>query len=145
MNPSMFVMSLQIAAVAQVAIAILNLFLVRLLGWREAISQMPLLLREVFHVHAWFISVTLVIFGAMTLRFSTDMATGASLVCRWLAAGIGLFWLIRTVLQITYYSSSHWRGQLGRTVAHVTLLALYGAFTVLYVWAGFAPGTRTPP
>lgn len=133
---------LEIAAVLQFGIALLNLFLSRLLGWREAILQMPLLVREVFWVHAWFISVTLVIFAVMTLRFARQMAGGGNPVCEWLAGAIGLFWLIRTVLQITYYSSSHWRGQLGRTIAHVALLVTYGGFAATYLWAAFGGGSR---
>ena len=49
---------LQIAAALQLAIALLNLFLARLLNWKEEMARMPLLLREVFQVHAWFISIT---------------------------------------------------------------------------------------
>jgi hypothetical protein len=128
---------LEAAAVLQLGIAVLNLFLARLLNWREAILQMPLLVREVFRVHAWFISIMLAIFATMTFRFSRQMAEGADPVCQWLAASIGLFWLIRTVLQVTYYSSSHWRGQMGRTVAHVALLAVYGGFSATYLWAAF--------
>jgi hypothetical protein len=129
---------LQIVAIAQLAIAILNLFLVRLLDWRAEVTKMPLLLREVFHVHMWFISITLLIFGAVTFRFSPEMATGTVEIARWLAAGIGLFWAIRTALQVTYYSSSHWRGQTGRTVAHVVLLLVYGGFAATYLRAAWA-------
>jgi hypothetical protein len=129
---------LQVAALAQLSIAVLNLFLVRLLGWREAVLEMPLLVREVFHIHGWFISITLAIFAAMTFRFAPQLADGADPALQWLAGAIGLFWLIRAVLQVTYYSSEHWRGQFGRTVAHVTLLVLYGGFSLLYLWAAFA-------
>src|SRR5438874_2086074 len=45
---------LRIAAAAQLAIALLNLFLVRLLDWKADLDRLPLLLREVFHVHCWF-------------------------------------------------------------------------------------------
>ena len=128
---------LQLAAALQFAIAVLNLFLVPLLKWRDDLARMPLLLREVFQVHAWFISITLLIFAAMTWRFASEMAGGTSPVCQWLAAGIGLFWAIRTVLQITYYSSSHWRGQPGRLLAHVALLLLYGGFAAIYLWTAF--------
>src|SRR5205823_7424619 len=113
---------LPVAAMLQISVAALSLFLVPLLKWKQEVARMPLLLREVFQVHAWFISVTLTIFAVMTWRFAAEMAGGANPVCRWLAAGIGGFWAIRTVLQMAYYSSSHWRGQVGRTVAHVVLL-----------------------
>jgi len=128
---------LRAAATLQLAVAVMNLFLVPLLKWKEVVARMPLLLREVFQVHAWFISVTLALFAVMTWRFAGEMAGGANPVCRWLAAGIGGFWAIRTVLQVAYYSSSHWRGQTGRTVAHVVLLIVYGGFAGTYLWAAF--------
>jgi hypothetical protein len=132
-------MLLQIAAAMQIAVAVLNVFLVQLLKWREDLARMPLLLREVFQVHVWFISVTLAIFAAMTWRFASEIGRGINPVCQWLSASIGVFWAIRTVLQVTYYSSSHWRGQPGRMLAHVALLVVYGGFAGLYIWAAVSP------
>jgi hypothetical protein len=128
---------LQTAATLQLGVAILNLFLIRLLKWRAELDRTPLLLREVFQIHVWFISITLAIFGVMTWRFAPEIASGQNAVAQWLAAGIGMFWGIRTVLQVTYYSSSHWRGLPGRTIAHFALLMVYGGFTALYLWAAF--------
>jgi len=128
---------LQTAAALQLGVALLNLFLVPLLKWKEALARAPLLLREVFHVHAWFISVTLTIFGLITWRFAAELAAHANAIGVWLAAGIGIFWAIRTVLQATYYSSSHWRGQFGRTIIHVLLLLVYGGMGAIYLWAAF--------
>jgi len=127
---------LQIAGASQLGIALLNLFLARILGWKADLDRAPQLLREVFHVHAWFISLTLTIFAIMTWRFAAEMRTNPA--CRWLAAGIGLFWALRTILQITYYSSSHWRGLPGRTLIHIMLLLIYGGFAVLYLLTALA-------
>ena len=132
---------LRIAAAAQLAIALLNLFLVRLLDWKADLDRLPLLLREVFHVHCWFISITLGIFGVMTLRFADAMAASSNETCRWLTAGIGIFWAIRTVLQTTYYSSGHWRGRPVRTAMHVALLATYGGLALVYALSAFGKGS----
>jgi hypothetical protein len=131
---------LQVAAGLQLAIAVLNLFLVRLLGWKEELDRVPLLLREVFQVHAWFISVMLTLFAVLSWRFAPELAARANSLGQWLAAGIGLFWALRAILQVVYYSSQHWRGQGARTLAHVCFLFLYGGFAVLYLWTAF--GTR---
>ena len=128
---------LYIVAAGQLGIAIVNLFLVRLLDWRAEVERMPLLVREVFTVHAWFISATLAIFAAVTLRFAPDFAAASHEVFRWLAGGIGSFWALRTVLQVTYYSSSHWRGRRDRTIIHIILLGLYGGFAGAYLTAAF--------
>ena len=132
---------LRIAAAAQLAIALLNLLLVRLLEWKADLDRMPLLLREVFHVHCWFISITLGIFGVMTLRFADAMAASSNETCRWLTAGIGIFWAIRTVLQTTYYSSGHWRGRPVRPAMHVALLATYGGLALVYALSAFGKGS----
>jgi len=134
---SLLLVLLKIVAVLQLGIAVLNLFLVPLLKWQSDLERMPLLLREVFRVHAWFISVTLTIFAVMTWRFASETAGGANSMCQWLASGIGSFWAIRAVLQVTYYSASHWRGIFDRTLAHVLLLILYGGFAMVYLWAAF--------
>jgi len=60
------ILLLETAAALQMAIAALNLFLVRILKWREDMARMPLLLRQVFQVHLWFISFTLAIFAVLT-------------------------------------------------------------------------------
>ena len=126
------------AAALQLAIAVLNLFLVPLLNWKQDLMRMPLLLREVFKVHAWFISLTLGIFALMTWRFAAEMGGVENPACRWLAGCIGSFWAIRTVLQVGYYSSSHWRGNPRRTMAHVALLLIHGGFSFVYLWAAMA-------
>ena len=129
--------ALSIAAAAQLAIAVLNLFLVRIMKWEEPVARMPQLVREVFHVHAWFITITLVIFGVVTIRFAGELAAGTSDLGRWLVYGIGLFWLIRWVMQFFYYNSSHWKGKRAETIVHIVLIFLYGSFAGVYLLAVF--------
>jgi len=62
-------------------------------------------------------------------------------MAKWLGAGIGVFWGIRTIFQVTYYSPSHWRGQPGRTAVHVLLLLCYGGMAVLYLFTCFREGS----
>jgi hypothetical protein len=128
---------LHTAAALQAGVAVLNLFLVRLLGWKADLARLPLLAREVFQVHLWFISITLGNFAVVTWRFAGDFAQGTHPLCHWLAAGIGIFWGIRWVMQFAYYSGSHWRGHGARTVAHLGLLAVYGGFAAVYLWAAW--------
>lgn len=128
---------MRVAAGAQLAIAILNLFLIRIMKWKPDLAQMPLLLRQVFRIHCYFISITLAIFGAVTWRFASEIAVAASPICAWLAAGIGIFWLVRSIMQWTHYSPSHWRGDPTRTVIHFLLFFGYGALAIVYFAAAF--------
>jgi hypothetical protein len=124
--------ALRAAALGQAAIACLNLFLIRLLQWEQDIAAMPLLLREVFQVHKWFISITLWIFAGLTLAFTERFAGGGDALARSLAAGIALFWGFRTWVQVGYYSASHWKGIPTRTAVHVILFFAYGFCALAY-------------
>jgi hypothetical protein len=128
---------LRLSAVAQLGVAAVNFFTARLLKWQEPIDRMPLLLRQVFWVHAWFVSLVLALFAVLTWRFAPEMAGGSDAACGWLAAGIGLVWGLRTIAQVAYYSPSHWRGQGGRTAIHVFLFVVYGGMSGSYLFAAW--------
>lgn len=130
-------LGLRAAAVTQIGVAILNLFLARIMKWKPDLERMPLLIREVFHIHLLFISLTLAIFGVITWRFAGDLAAGANPLSIWVAAAIGIFWLVRSAMQWLHYSPSHWRGDSVRTVIHFLLFFGYGALAVVYFTAVF--------
>jgi len=104
------------------------------------LSTPSLLIREVFQIHIYFISITLAIFGALTWRFAGDIATAANLLSVWLAIGIGCFWSIRSVMQWSHYSAVHWRGDPLRTFIHCTLFLGYGALAAVYFMAAGGGG-----
>ena len=126
---------LRLAALAQLGVALLNLFLVRIMKWERDLGSAPLLIREVFQIHIYFISITLAIFGAVTWRFAAEIATASQPICIWLAIGIGAFWAVRSVMQWSHYSAVHWRGDRLRTVIHWMLFLGYGAFAAVYFTA----------
>jgi hypothetical protein len=111
---------LRAAAIIQLILVVLNLFLIRIMNWRDDVARMPLLVREVF-------------LGILTLRFAPELAARTNPIGSWLACGIGLFWAIRTVLQWTFYSTSHWRGIPHRTCIHWILTLMYGSFAGIYL------------
>src|SRR5207237_8497239 len=84
---------LRTAAFAQFAVAILNLFLIRIMKWKPDLDRAPLLIREVFRIHVVFISITLSIFAVLTWQFAHEIASAASPLAIWFAVAIGLLWL----------------------------------------------------
>ncbi len=134
---------LRVGAIGQIAVALLNSRLVWLLRWESAVAEMPLLVREVFQVHAWFISITLLIFASFTLRFAAVMDVDPA--CRWMAGGMGIFWGIRTWMQVFYYDASHWRGKARETKIHALLLFAYSGLAATYLVASHRSIIPGPP
>ncbi len=133
---------LYLSAFGQFALAMVNLRLNRLLAWDDDLNQLPLLLREVFQVHKWFISITLTIFAVLTWRFAGTFAQGTVPLANWLAIGIGLFWGIRLVIQWAFYSTTHWQGDRNRTFIHGFITFVYGGWTLVYLTAGLSETVR---
>ena len=138
--PDLIELGLRVAAVVQIAVAILNLWLIRIMKWQPDLDRMPLLIREVFRIHCYFISITLTIFAVITWRFASEIAVAASPISIWLAVGIGAFWVIRSAMQWLHYSPSHWHGHKPRTLIHFALFIGYGALAVVYLAAAFWSG-----
>ena len=135
MNMDLLILALKLAAAGQIILAVLSLFLAEMLDWKDAIARMPLLVREVFLIHGWFISITLAIFDILTWRFAPDIAAGAHKFLRWFAASIAVFWGVRCVMQWTHYSAEHSRGKTDRTAIHCIVFLSYAAFTATYLKA----------
>ncbi len=125
------------AAIGQLIMAGINMSLDKMLGWRKELSGLPRLLQEVFTVHKWFISIILIIFGVMTIRFAGDIANAEYEMARWFAASIGFFWAIRTLIQWFYYGWDNWRGKAKETAIHWILTVSYGGAAVAYLTAAF--------
>jgi hypothetical protein len=134
-NPDLLAFALRLAAAGQIFIAAVGSLLPRLLNWRDAVDRMPLLVREVFQIHTWFISLTCAIFGLLTWRFADDLAHGRTLLGAWLCVSIAFFWGLRSILQWLHYSPSHWRGNRRLTLAHWTLFLGYAAWAGVYLAA----------
>lgn len=128
---------LRFVALLQLGLAVLSLFLPRILNWKPEMDRMSRLVRDVFEIHSWFITLTLVIWGVLTWRFAPEMAHAPTALTRWLCAAIGIFWGIRCVLQWTHYDPSHWRGIPSRTIIHWTLFFGYAAWATVYFMAAF--------
>src|SRR5204863_7223803 len=128
---------LRAAALAQLAIAILNLFLIRIMKWKPDLDRAPLLIHEVFRIHVVFISITLSIFAALTWRFAHEIARAGSPLAIWLAVAIGLFWFVRSIMQWLHYSANRWRGNFLRTLMRWALFLGYCAVGVVFFPAAF--------
>jgi UDP-N-acetylmuramyl pentapeptide phosphotransferase/UDP-N-acetylglucosamine-1-phosphate transferase len=126
---------LRAAAVTQLAVAILNLSLIRIMNWQPDLERMPLLIREVFHIHVQFISITLAIFGVLTWVCADEITAAATPLAVGFAFSIATFWGIRSAMQWLHYSPEHRRGNPGRTAIHWALFLGYGALSAVYLIA----------
>jgi hypothetical protein len=140
LTPEWHVNLLRFVAAGQLALVPLNLLLPRLVNWKPDVDRMSLLVREIFQIHAVFITLTVAIWGVLTWRFAERWVTAPDELSSWLCVALAMFWGLRCVMQWTHYSAAHWRGQRGRTVIHWLLFFGYLFWAILYAWTGGLAG-----
>ena len=121
---------LWLAGFVQLAIASANFFLPGKLNYKENLSRVSPIIRQIFVVHSVYIVGVVLLFAVLTFGFANELASGHGLG-RFLAASIAIFWLFRAPVQLLYYDATlrklnRW-GDIAFTSAALFLAATYGA------------------
>src|SRR5262249_43635505 len=103
LNPDLIVANLRVTGALMAALAVLNVFVPRRFGWRDELSRVSLLNRQIFRVHTFFLVVTLALFSALLLT-SAEALVEPTRLARAILLGLTLFWGLRMLTQWFYYS-----------------------------------------
>ncbi|HKN22696.1 MAG TPA: hypothetical protein VJX73_14830 [Terracidiphilus sp.] len=108
-----------------------HVFFNRFFGWEQELDTVSLLTRRVFYVHTFFIALGLVLIGAGSLFFASQLLEPNALSRAVLVAMV-VFWLCRMLAQWFVYDAAIWRGDSFRTVMHIVFSALWIYVTATY-------------
>jgi hypothetical protein len=131
-DPHVIQLHLRVAGVLMGALVVVNLFVPGRYRWREELSRLSLLNRQVFQVHAVFIVLTLALFSALLLTCA-DALIEPTRLSRAVLVGLTIFWAVRAMMQWFFYSPAIWRGHRFHTAMHWIFSA-----TWVYVTGVFA-------
>jgi hypothetical protein len=94
------------------------------LGWKADLAKLTPFNRKLMWVHGGFAIYTIVSFGVLTLLLHDEILRGdrAGLA---LAAFIGIYWLLRVVVDFTYYDHADWPQGKGFVAGHALLTLLF--------------------
>jgi len=124
---------LQAGGVVMAALVVVNLFVPARFHWREEMSRLSLVNRQIFQVHSVFLVLTLGLFSLLLLTCARALIEPTRL-SRAVLIGLTTFWGLRMVMQWGFYSSELWRGHRFNTVVHyvfsVIWIYLTGVFAV---------------
>jgi hypothetical protein len=127
---------IQIAGGIQIVLAITHAAFPKRFQWKEELSRLSLLNRQIFMVHTSFICLMLIMMGALSL-FATQALLEASQLSRLVLGGFASFWALRLVFQWFVYDWRLWRGHAFNTFIHFlfTLMWIYltSAYAIAFV------------
>ena len=126
---------LRIAGVGLLLLAVLHVPIGRHLQWREDAARLTPVNESIFHVHAFFICLVLVM---MALPCLCDPAVflEKSRAGAWLAWSFAAFWTTRLYFQWFVYRADLWRGKRTETWMHGWFTLVWTALAALFAACG---------
>jgi hypothetical protein len=123
---------LRVAGAGLILLSVLHIPIGKKLQWREQAARMSDENAAIFHVHAFFICVLLVLMGLPSV-IDPAVFLEKSRAAAWAAWSICGFWLLRLYCQWFVYQSKLWRGKRLETFMHfwftgvwIYLVAVFG-------------------
>ena len=105
-------------------------------NWKTELKKLNLINRQMMQVHTFFIALTVFLMGLLCLSASTELYTTS--LGRQLSFGLGVFWLLRLLIQFFGYSSALWKGKKTETIIHIMFSVFWLYFSVCFFWASMA-------
>ena len=112
------------------------------LRWKEDLAQLTSFNRKLMWVHGGFAVYTIVAFGAMSLLLHEEMLRGDRAALA-LASFIGLYWLLRIVVDLAYYSHRDWPSGKPFRIGHALLTSLFAFLSSSYLSLALWHWSRT--
>ena len=126
---------LKIIGFILVPLAIIHIIFPKYFNWKNDLSSISLINRQMMYVHTFFIALVVLLMGILCLTSSADLVE--TTLGRRICLGFGLFWATRLIIQFFGYSSKLWKGKVFETVVHIlfSFLWIYFSCLFLYIYA----------
>lgn len=83
------------------------------------------------YIHTLFIAFMLVLMGVLCVTSATELTS--TLLGKRISLGLGMFWLLRLLVQFFGYSSKTWRGKTLETTVHVLFSFFWTYLSVVFI------------
>ena len=114
-----------------VLLALLHAGFPRYFDWASELRPLRLINRQMLYVHTLFVALVVLLMGLLCLSCAAELLhTHLGHV---VALGLGLFWLVRLLVQFFGYSAALWRGRRFETTVHVVFSLLWTYLTVVFL------------
>ena len=125
---------LRLVGVVMASLVVVNLMVPARFHWREEMSRLSLVNRQIFQAHSVFLVLTLALFSALLLTCGTALLEPTRL-SRAVLFGLTVFWGLRMLMQWYFYSPLIWRGHRFNTVMHYVFSVVWVYVTTVFATA----------
>lgn len=122
---------LKIVGALMIALAFVHFVFPKRFNWKDELSGLSLLNRQLMYVHTFFIALAILLMGVVCLYASEEIRS--TRLGKVLCVGLFIFWFARLVFQFFVYSPTLWRGKRLETVVHILISFLWLYFNTVFL------------
>ncbi len=111
-------------------LALLHVIFPKYFKWKDELSLVSHINRQMMYVHAFFIALILFLIGLLCMTSATELIT-TNLGER-ISLGLGIFWATRLFFQFFIYSQLLWKGKKFETTVHIAFAALWTYLSIVF-------------
>lgn len=121
---------LKIIGFILIILAIVHGVFPRYFNWQKELSSLSLVNKQMMYVHTFFIALVILLMGVLCLTSSKEIIETnlGKRVC----LGLGVFWIMRLVIQFFGYSSELWKGKTFETSIHILFIFLWTYLSFIF-------------
>ena len=102
----------------------------RQFNWKQELSSLSIVNKEMMYVHTFFIAFTLFLGGLLCLTSATDLIS--TTFGKRVSLGLGIFFSLRLLVQFFGYSSKTWKGKTLETTIHILFSIFWTYITAIF-------------
>jgi hypothetical protein len=125
-----------LCGIGHFALGLGSLVIPRMLDWKNALSTVPTLIRQIFWTYAGYILCINIFFGIVSLLYTDELLSGNGL-SKALLILITLYWFSRVIIQFVYFDKTSIPEKLIYKAGEIMLVSLFVVFTLVYGYAAW--------
>ncbi|THU35976.1 hypothetical protein FAM09_21545 [Niastella caeni] len=118
-----------------IALGLLHVSFPRYFNWKQELSTLSIMNRQIMYVHSFFIAFGVLLMGLLCLSSSNELLNTP--LGKRVSLGIGIFWAARLLVQFFGYSTKVWRGKSFETTVHILFSIFWTYLTTIFMLTYF--------
>ena len=114
-----------------IVLALSHIIFPRYFNWKQELSKLSLVNRQIMVVHSFFIALMVLLIGLLCLTSAHELITTP--LGKRISLGCGIFWGARLLMQFVGYSSKLWKGRLFETGVHIVFSIFWTYISVVFI------------